>query len=386
MGPAAAGTQPQHGEGGQRQQPRPARSDRPFALRRGPSAGAAPLSARSHGRRSPDAPGAAGRSRSLPVPAAPGAVHDWSCSPCSGRTAAGRAAGAQPRAPRSSPRSAAADRRRRSGRCAPAREVLVVAAAAAPGGEVGQSAGGKMVGGGRGGSGRLAAAGAARSAPFPALRALRAFLRSVPLCPSGLPGAAPCPGDLGTRWRGASSRQERPLRAEAAGRSPGAGARGRSTAPRTFPFFGLRCPAPQSHSAASPGPGRLRAPPRREAAGTAVLPSWLRRRVPRWGCSSWARSPETPPRPRRERAGHPSHAVGNSQGSESSERAAACSPRVTPLRGLRPLVAELCRHCPRGSWCARGGVRSGGILTVRAESLLKEPIVAEQKAVEDFLP
>lgn len=80
------------------------------------------------------------------MPAAPGAVHDWSCSPRSGRSAAGRAAGAQIRAPRSSPRSAAADRRRRPGRCAPAREgvVVVVAAAAASGGEVGQSAGGKM--------------------------------------------------------------------------------------------------------------------------------------------------------------------------------------------------------------------------------------------------
>lgn len=136
-GPAAAGTRPQHGARGQRQQPCSARSGRPFALRRGPSAGAAPLSARPHGKRSPDVPRAAGRSRSLP---APGAVHDWSCSPRSGRTAAGRAAGAQPRAPRSSPRSAAADRRRRPGRCAPAREVLVVAAvaaAAAPGGEVG---------------------------------------------------------------------------------------------------------------------------------------------------------------------------------------------------------------------------------------------------------
>lgn len=294
-GPVAAGTRPQHEERGQRpprQQPRPARSGRPFALRHGPSAGAAPLSARPHGRCSPGAPGRAGRSRSLPVPAAPGAVHDWSCSPRSGRSAAGRAAGAQIRAPRSSPRSAAADRRRRPGRCAPAREgvVVVVAAAAAPGGEVGQSAGGKMVGGGRGGSGRRAAAGggcrtfcsfpgSSRTAGVPLLRS------PVPLRAAWC--AAPCPGSPGTGRRVAvaaggeqraavgSGRCARGRREGHPGRALGAAARRRVP----FPFLGCAArrrgvPPPRLRERAALGP------PRRGAAGAGTLPAGLCRGVP----------------------------------------------------------------------------------------------------------
>lgn len=133
-----------------------------------------------------------------------------------------------------------------------------------------------MVGGRREGSGRRTAAGAARSAPLPSPPGSSRPAGVPPLlspCPSGLPGAAPCPGDPRTGRRGASSNQERPLRAGAAGRSPGAGARGRSTAPRTFPFFGLRRPTPRPRGRAAFGP------PRRGAAGTAVLPHGLRRCV-----------------------------------------------------------------------------------------------------------
>lgn len=120
----------------------------------------------------------------------------------------------------------------------------------------------------------------------------------------GQPGDGAAGGG-GGGGRAASSRRERPLRAGAAGRSPGAGARGRSAAPRTFPFFGLRCPPPRSPSAASPGTGRPRAAEARGCgSGDASCRPLPRRSVMGPLLGGWiavvegaagARPPETPP-------------------------------------------------------------------------------------------
>lgn len=216
-----------------------------------------------------------------------------------------------------------------------------------------------MVGGRREGSGRRTAAGAARSAPLPSWLLAPCGRSSAPF-PVPL-RAAGCCAMPGRPEDGAAGGEQQSGTAAARGGGGKVTRGGRSGPQHGAAYLSLFWAAPPD--AASPGPGRLRAPEARGCGncGAAPRPPPLRSR---WGCSSGARPPETPPRPRRERVSPPSHAVGNSQGSESSERAAACSPRVTPLRALRPLVAGHCRHCPRGTWCARGGVRSGGTLTI----------------------